>query len=218
MKNQQGKLIITIAAILVLCCIAVGAGIYLNRLHANQPTTPSNMQVATVLPQARDIVAFSMTDNQNRTFTNNNFLGHWTFVFFGFTQCGHICPTTMSAFSQVYAKLKTDNIQEPQFILVSIDPARDTVAQLNQYVTAFNPKFMGIVGTQAQTDDLTKAFNVVYLKTQPKNNAPGDDIDHSGAMMLINPQGKLLAFFSMPHDPNKIASDYENIIRFYGNN
>lgn len=172
---------------------------------------------ATILPQPRAIIPFSLTDNQGHRFANANLKGHWTFVFFGFTNCGYICPTTMAALNKVYQILQQVKIQEPQYVMITIDPERDTVKQMNTFVTTFNKKFIGATGTQAQIDNLTRSLNVVVMKAQSQSTAPNKDtIDHSGTIMLLNPDGNLVAIFTMPHVAQKIANDYIKIANYYG--
>lgn len=168
----------------------------------------STMQAGTILSKPRDIVSFNLIDENNQPFSQKNLQGHWSLLFFGFTGCPNICPTTFAELKKVAQNLNQMHAEQPQIILVSIDPEEDTPAQLKRYVSAFNPNFKGLTGSSREIDKLTHDLNVVYLKTPKKNGKPGEyDIDHSGTLLLVNPQGQLAAFFSMPHQANKIAQD-----------
>ncbi len=170
---------------------------------------------ATVLPQPRTLNAFTLTDSTNQPFTNQNLSGHWTFLFFGFTQCGSICPTTMASLKQIYANLQADKQKLPQVVFISLDPERDTLPIIHQYVTGFDPSFQGATGSQKELTLLTQQLSVLYMKVKdPSPTAVATDyqIDHSGALLLINPKGALAAVFSMPHDPSQIAKDYTKIV------
>lgn len=173
------------------------------------------LSAGTLLPQPRALNAFQLTGVDGKPFTNQNLKGHWSLLFFGFTNCGYVCPTTMVAVKKVYINLKNDKQLLPQVYLISIDPVRDTPERIRTYVTRFNPDFKGATGDQKQLDDLTRDLGVLYLKVKPSNTSLKQadyDIDHSGTLLLINPEGKLAAIFSMPHDPELITKDYQNII------
>ena len=204
--------IITLVAV-----IAIVAGAYSSyQMQQVRKNYAERLQTATVLPQPRAISSFNLLDNKNQTYTNQNLVGHWTMFFFGFTNCGYICPTTMAALKSMTSMLQQENIAAPQVILVSVDPERDTLTQLNTYVTAFNPAFIGLTGSQDSVDALAKDLSVLYIKLQPKTSEETYDIDHSGAILLINPKGQLTAIFSMPHQPEQMAHDFALIEKYAG--
>lgn len=161
------------------------------------------------------IQPFSLTDNQNHLFNQDNLKGHWSMVFFGFTNCGMICPTTMAALNQMYKKLQQqlpDN-QLPQVVFISVDPDRDSVARLNDYVNAFNPHFIGARTNINDTVKLEEQFHIVAQKVQVDNL--GKDhytINHSAEILLVNPEGKLQAYFSFPHEADVLAKEYKSIL------
>jgi len=203
----------------VIAVAAIGIGVFSNhKAQQAKANFSQNMQSATVLPHGRDIADFSLTSNKGQTYTSKNLLGHWTMLYFGFTNCGHICPTTMAELKNMTAQLQKEKIKAPQVIFVSVDPKRDTVKRLNAYVTGYNSTFMGLTGSQEKIDALAKGMNILYLKVQSKKNAKNHgknyDIDHSGTVLLINPQGKLAALFSMPHKAKEMAHDFALIQKF----
>jgi protein SCO1/2 len=207
----------TLAVVVIIGFCALFFGFqYSLKKHA--PTEAlKDLASATILPQPRAIIPFSLTDNQGHLFSNANLKGHWSLVFFGFTHCGYICPTTMAELNKVYQILQQEKIQEPQYVMITIDPERDNAQQMNTFVTTFNKKFIGATGTQAQIDNLTKSLNVVVMKVQAQaGTANKSTIDHSGTIMLLNPNGDVVAIFTMPHVAQKIASDYKKIAHYYG--
>lgn len=169
------------------------------------------VQSATVLPTPRAVQPFQLVDSQNQLWTNQKLQGHWTLLFFGFTHCGYMCPTTMGVLKQVYEDLQKQNKPLPQVLFVSIDPDRDTPKKIKEYVSSFNPDFQGATGSKQQIEKLTHDFSVVYMKVAaPKDEKAGAmnyQIDHSGTLLLINPKGELFAVFSMPHDAERITKD-----------
>ncbi len=214
-NKMFGRITFPIASMIVIVAVfALSMGLYYGiNVQAKKVDINQQLTTGTAFYQPRAISQFKLIDNKGLPFTNANLNGHWTFFFFGFINCPHICPMTMAELSKVYKTLKQKNVPEPQFVLVTIDPARDSVQRLNTYVTAFNKHFIGATGDQKELDKLTKNMNVLYMKVKPKESAAAAnyDIDHSGTIMLINPQGKLAGIFSMPHEGAKIATDFIKI-------
>lgn len=151
-----------VTLLVIFAIIAFSLGSLLGRYH-QQPL--AQQLHATLLPQPRMLQPFILTNTDNQPFTNQSLQGHWTFLFFGFTNCAYMCPTTMAALKQVYNNLQTHQQTSPQMMFVSLDPQRDTLARIKQYVTGFNPTFQGATGSKAQLDQLTSQLNVLYLKT-----------------------------------------------------
>lgn len=205
-------------SLLVLAIILLGIGLYLRQNKATFTSIPATLDVnATVLNKPRAISPFNLINNEGKLMTRDSLKGHWTFMFFGFTHCAHICPTTMMELSQVYKQLESrlSANELPQVLLVSVDPVRDTVSKINTYVKSFDPNFIGATGDKAQIDKLARSVGAVYIKVAKKQQTESKadyNIDHSGAVMLIDPQANLRAFFTMPHNANKLARDFTTIV------
>ena len=194
--------LITIAVIALL----FGAWLYHNTHQA--PAKPQ-LAAATIFTQARTISPFQLTDANQKSLTLENFKGHWSLVFFGFTNCPDLCPTTLATLNQAYKKLETAHIKLPQVLFISVDPDRDDPEQMHEYLSSFNPHFLGATGQQTQIDQLTHELSVLYTKTTNQNQV---SIDHSGTILIINPQGQFYGVFTTPHDANKIAQDMQQIM------
>lgn len=203
-------------SIVSLAIIAMLAGLGLRYyLHQNQQQRLAEVS-GTVFPQARELHTFNLLDGKGQSFTNKNLQGHWNLIFFGFTHCPVICPTTLSLLNQAYIKLKNANYQPlPQVIFISVDPERDDPNRVGQYAAGFNPDFIGLTGEKTSIDQLTRDMNAVYLKVALKPATPGEKpaytIDHSTAIMLVDPQGRLRAILSSPANGDKFAQDYQTI-------
>jgi len=207
--GQLDKQLINI--VIFVAVIALGVGLLYQQKH--KKTYDPTQLSATVLSQPRVVASFSLTDNEGKPFNNKSLEGHWSMLFFGFTNCPQLCPTTMAELNQMYLQLQSDKISVlPQVTMVTIDPERDTRQKLNDYVKQFNTTFKGAFGSQSAIDGLTKQLGVVYMKTQNKQDK-NYDINHTGTVMLFNPQGKLSAFFTVPHRAKLMASEYELIER-----
>lgn len=181
----------------------------------SSPESPQ-LQQATLLPSAKPIADFNLTNDKGGAFTLADLKGHWSFAFFGYTHCPDVCPTSLAMLAQVMRKLKdSDALDElPRGLFVSVDPQRDTPDRLGAFVHYFDPDFIGVTGDPEQIMTLTRQLGILYLKT------PGDSdtdylIDHSAAIVLFDPKGKFHALFNVPHDAGKIASDFIKIKDYY---
>jgi protein SCO1 len=150
-----------------------------------------------------------------KVFSNTDLKGHWSFIFFGFSSCPYVCPTTLAQLNSMMQQLKAAGLKDnlPQIDMVSVDPDRDTAQRMHSYVTSFNPDFIGLRGSLAQTLQLAKEMKVSFAKLQ----APGDDpsrytITHTATITVIDPEGKIRAYLSYPHKAAVMAHDYQVIL------
>ncbi len=170
------------------------------------------MQEGVYLSQPRtDIINFTLTDNHGKPFTRDNLKGHWTMMFFGFTNCGMVCPTTLAALRDMYHTLqkKLPADQLPQVVMVSVDPARDSVARMNDYVNSFDSHFIGARADITETVKLEKNLHIAAAKIESNGHYT---INHSAEILLFNPLGQLQAFLSYPHHAPQMVKDYQDIL------
>ncbi|MEM1412724.1 MAG: SCO family protein [Pseudomonadota bacterium] len=163
-----------------------------------------------VLDQPRALPAFELVDEQGRTFSSEDFQGHWSVLYFGFTYCPDICPNALSVMAQVKGTLDDVDGLDDRYYLVSVDPDRDTPERLAEYVTYFDPAFHGVTGDFAQLDLITRAAGAVYKVPE----APEDEnylVAHSSTLTVIDPEGRIHAIFTSPFDPRTIARDLERL-------
>ena len=157
-----------------------------------------------LLNEPRQISEFSMTDHFGRQVSLSSLKGSWTLLFFGFTTCPDICPTTLSILNDAVTALKNP----PSVVMVSVDPERDTPSRLAQYVPAFNPEFVGYTGSFEETVKLSEGLNIAFGKVP--GELPGSYlVDHSASLVLINPDGLYAGFVKAPHN----ASNIQRIVR-----
>jgi protein SCO1 len=196
----------------VVAIVAIGAGALVARavLDRTQARNPG-VTTATVIAPARPLPDFSLVDQTGAPFDKNRLRGHWSLVFFGFTHCPDVCPTTLAMLAQVEKKIAAaPPAVAPQIILVSVDPERDKPEQLAQYVKFFSPTFTGVTGPVAAIDDFTRVLGIPVARTPLPN---GDyTVDHSAAILLFDPEAALHALFSGPHSADAIAADYRRIV------
>jgi len=194
-----------------IAIVAVAAGMLLARAAMNTPDPVPALTKATLLTPVKSLPDFALLDQDSKPFDRARLERHWSLLFFGFTRCPDICPTTLGLLSQVQRQLSDlPASQRPQVVLVSADPQRDSAAQLRPYVRFFNPDFIGVTGGDAAIQHLARAMGV-SITMRPLAN--GDyTVDHSTAIFLVDPNGAMRAVFSTPHSPNVIADDYRRIL------
>ena len=185
----------------VVCCVAW----FLPQHHTDY---------GTVLDVPRTIKPFTLEGTDLKPFTQNSLSGHWTMMFFGFTSCTSICPTTMMHLAQMINILHARKVPViPRVIMISVDTQGDTLEKLTKYVTAFNPNFYGARGDQHTVRQLANELGIAYAKFKNDTNHAGVyDIQHSGAVLLFNPHAKLAAFFTSTSNPRLLANNYIQLI------
>ncbi len=155
----------------------------------------------------RVIANFALRDQDNQPVSIDNLKGQWSLLFFGFTFCPDICPTTLGVLSRAVEKLAVD----PQVIMVSVDPERDGPAQLKQYVPAFNPSFIGYTGEFDEIVKLATQVNIAFGKV-PGPTAGTYLVDHSASIVVVNPEGRYAGFIKTPHSEANIATIVQSLM------
>lgn len=193
--------------------VLVGVGTYLAwsglsaaRLPADRPL-PS----ATIVNDDLPLPAFEAA-REGGTFGNAQLLGQWSLLFFGYTHCADVCPATLALLKDVRARLAARHLPLPQVVLLSADPARDTPAVLKRYVSSFDPHFIGATAADDALAPLIKHLGVRYAR---HDRGPARDytVDHTAAIYLIDPKGRLQAVFSPPQDAARMAVAYAELVR-----
>ena len=149
--------------------------------------------------------SLELTDHTGRARKLEDFRGKAVVLFFGFTHCPDVCPTTLAELSAAMKSLGKD-AERVQVLFVTVDPERDTGEVLAQYVTAFDPRFLGLYGNAAATQRVAKDFKIYFEK---RKTGDSYSIDHSGQTYVIDPRGRLRLF--VRHD--RIASDLPDDLR-----
>jgi len=198
---------------LLIVAIAIVAGLGGALLARNFFSTEHvQLTSGTVLEPARPLPQMQFTDQAGQPFDRARLQGRWSFLFFGFTHCPDVCPTTLTMLSTVERSLADlPRAQRPQVVLVSVDPQRDTPEKLATYVKFFNPNFVGITASTDHTQQFTQAMGVpVAIRNL---DARAYTVDHSGAIFLIDPNAELRALFTPPQNAQALITDYRHLIR-----
>lgn len=150
----------------------------------------------------RDPGAFLLTDHRGAPFTRDALTNRWTLIFFGFTHCPDICPTTLAELAELKAQLVDTEANDLQVVMLTVDPARDTPARLAGYVPYFHPEFLGVTGEFAAILSVAQRLNAPFRKVSEPNG--GYQMEHSANVMLMNPRGDYHGFFRAPLDIPKM--------------
>lgn len=188
-------------SLLVLACLLAGC----DQLTAKPPSF-RNTDI-TGLDYAR---GFALTDHNGKARTLADFKGKVVLVFFGYTQCPDVCPTTMAELASVMQELgpKADQVQ---VLFVTVDPERDTQALLAQYVPAFDPRFLGLYGDAAATAKVAKEFKVFYAKVAGKT-AGNYSMDHIAGSYVFDRNGKVRLFVRHGQGAAPIVHDLKQLL------
>ncbi len=175
------------------------------------PKVPQEL-IGVLRPVSRPLQPFVFKDQTGEPYTQANLDGKWTFLFFGYTYCPDICPTTLTVLSSLMDDLgvQIDTAGDVQVILVSVDPQRDQPEQLAQYLSYFNQDFIGITAGQDETLALAEQFGAMFFREEG-TDSENYLMAHTGSIFLVNPETEFVASFSPPHDHQTIATQFETI-------
>ncbi|MDY6946396.1 MAG: SCO family protein [Pseudomonadota bacterium] len=195
----------------LVAIVAIAAGMLLSRALVDRAGGPT-LAKATLIDPPRPLPPMAFVDQQGQPFGVEQLRGHWSILFFGFTHCPDVCPTTLALLAQVektLADLPAE--QRPHIVLVSVDAKRDTPERLAAYVKSFSPTFTGVTaGDQPAVEAFALKLGVpVALSPLPDGNY---SVDHSAAIFVVDPSGALRALSSTPHNVPVIAEDYRSIV------
>lgn len=190
--------------------VATTAGIAAARYFFDGPQAPPDD--ISVLEPARAIPQISLVDDQSQPFGLDQLSGQWSLLFFGFTHCPDICPNTLGMLNAVHASLAQDDNTPPlNIVFVSVDPRRDKPENLRKYVRYFDKDFSGVTG---EIDQIKRLTGALYLPFAYTDNADGSyGVEHSAALVLVNPSAKARAYFTPPHTPQKLADDLKAVMQ-----
>lgn len=193
----------------LIAAIAAALGLALGVLLLKPKSVP--IASGTLLDTPRILPAFALTGVDGQPFTNAALAGHWTVVFAGFTSCPDVCPTTLTLLKSVVKDLGPAATRV-RVLFLSVDPERDTPARMASYVHYFDPQFTAATGPTEELDKLARAMSFVYTKV-PGATPDSYTMDHSAALMLLNPQGQLAGYFTPPFRRDALVSDLKALVQ-----
>ncbi|KAG8218203.1 h-sco1 [Butyriboletus roseoflavus] len=148
---------------------------------------------------------FTLTTHDGKPFTEQDLLGKWSFVYFGFTNCPDICPAELDKLGEFLNTLESEYGQVFQPVFISVDPARDSTVQMKKYLADFHPRILGLTGDYSSTKSVCKAYRV-YFSTPPNADPKGDYlVDHSIYIYFMDPDGKFVEAFGQNGTPEDVV-------------
>jgi len=191
----------------VVVAVAVAAGTWFGLQNAAKREMANLPQISavTVLPSGPALPEFQLFDHHGKPFGRANLENRWSLVFFGFTNCGHVCPMTMAEMGMI-----RDGVDKSlNVVFLSVDPGRDTPAIIHEYVRSFSEDFIGITGAPEEIDNFAKALGAPYFVT---DDGDSYTVDHSSTLFLINPTASLAGVISQPLEIDAIIKDLRDLL------
>jgi protein SCO1/2 len=208
MAIQSKLLSFSLVCIVCIVGIAGAAAALMWRHHA----APVELTTGILLTPSRALPDFSLIDQKGRTFGAADLRGRWSLLFFGYTNCPDFCPTTLTTLAAMEKSLAAAKAAVlPQVVFVSVDAKRDTPAQLAKYVPYFDPKFIGL--TAADQPSIESLANKLGVGVAIQPTTDGNyTVDHSGAIFVLDPSGRIAAILSGPFSVGALQSDFQRIV------
>jgi len=165
---------------------------------------PLTLAYGRLTDSPRPVAEFQLTDQTGAAFSRENLLGQWTVVFSGFTHCPDVCPLTLSKLRNAEDMLESPG--HHQVVFVSVDSERDTPELLREYLGWFDSDWVGLSGTGAELDPLLESLELAYVRV-PLGTEGDYTMDHTTAVVLIDPKGRLVGYWKAPLDDRQLATD-----------
>ena len=190
--------------------LVVAVSMLLNACSKSEPPKINGV----VLPESKQLTPFALKTSKGEGFSEQSLRGHWSLVFFGFTSCPMICPNTLNMMNQLWHKLEQQHeLSSLEFVFVSVDPKRDGLARLDDYVHRFNPNFLGVTGADSQLRSFAAQLGVPYMVEEGE----GDNyfVDHGTMIAVVNPAGQYQAVLTAPHQVDQLVQDLSALRAYY---
>ena len=157
-----------------------------------------------------DIIEFELKDQGDQLYSKNDLKNQWTILFFGYTNCPDVCPTTIFKLGQIKQQISKElpNVNL-QILFITLDPERDSTERLSEYLGFFDPSMAGLTGEITQIDELTSNLSEFFQRI---NKEDGYDFNHTASLFLINPKAQLKASFSPASSIDMLAEDIKKVV------
>lgn len=190
---------------ILIALVALVLGLTVNKvLNGQRQADPTRLLDAGIvlLPQPRTVPAISLTDQDGKPIAMNELKDKWSLLFFGYTFCPDICPTTLAQMRELKGLLPEAARDRVRIVMISVDPNRDTPQQLKQYLGYFDPAFLGATGELASIQKLANAVSIPFIPADTSKE--NYTVDHSGNLVVIGPDGTQRGFIRAPLNNQKL--------------
>ena len=201
--------------IIIVIFIVTVLGLFINKLTT--PRTLSNDELLVnglfLFDQPKDISDFEFYSSDQASFTKSDLIGNWTLMYFGFTNCPDECPTTMYQLSKLIKILREKNfdLNNKQWVLVSIDPERDTPEMIDKYAKGFDQDFLGVSNARPMLLSLATQLSVNNVMPSHANHMDHSHLDnHVNNIILLNPKGQFAGIFRPPFEVSRLSLTYQS--------
>lgn len=207
-QNKSRLLIFGVIGVFATIALGLLAGNYL----ASDAEHNSAVREAgiIILSESRELPALQLASTTGAQVDSQTLTGQWRLVFFGYTFCPDICPTTLAELRQLKKLLPAEAQANLQVLMVSVDPQRDSAEQLKLYLNYFDPEFVGLTGELSDIQTLSNALSIPFIPGD--SSQPRYTVDHSGNLAIISPDGRQYGFIRAPLDVKKIAEQLPHIM------
>ena len=202
--------------IIIVIFIVTVLGLFINKLTT--PRTLSNDELLVnglfLFDQPKDISDFEFYSSDQASFTKSDLIGNWTLMYFGFTNCPDECPTTMYQLSKLIKILREKNfdLNNKQWVLVSIDPERDTPEMIDKYAKGFDQDFLGVSNARPMLLSLATQLSVNNVMPSHANHMDHSHLDnHVNNIILLNPKGQFAGIFRPPFEVSRLSLTYQSV-------
>jgi len=203
----------TTVAVLV-AALAAAIGLWAATAWFGRPVPAPQLQSVKLFDTPRELPAFNLRQSDGTPLVPGELRGHWTLVFLGFTHCPDICPTTLAQLAQAQRQWEAlPESTRPRVLFVSVDPERDTPDRIGEYAHAFHPDTLAATADIPALEDFARSLSLVFMKVPAPEGVPADQysVDHSAAMAVLDPQGRMAGVLQPPLDPAAIAADFTTL-------
>ncbi len=178
----------------------------------HRPDAPVELSEGVYITPSRELPALDLIDHRGQPFTTADFRGHWSMLFFGYTNCPDFCPTTLTTLAAMEKRLRAAGAAvRPRVVFMSVDPRRDTPAQLARYVPYFDPEFLGVTARdQAAVQAVAQRLGVNV--TIHEEHDGSYTVDHSGAIFVIDPNARVAAILTGPYSAAALVGDFQHLV------
>jgi len=159
----------------------------------------------------RTVLPFELVGTDGEPLDESFLDERWSLLFFGYTNCPDVCPVTLSVMKDVVERLEGGGTEPMQVVFVTVDPVRDTAARMREYIGFFDEDFVGVTGELADVHALTRELGIVAAFTADEQNPDAYVVDHTASMLLVDPERRVRAKFTAPHEVDTILADYKAI-------
>lgn len=197
--------------IVLIAALAAGLGLWAARGHFG-PAGGERPELQTVrlFDHPRELPAFALRQSDGTQLISGELKGHWTLIFLGFTHCPDVCPTTLAELAQAQKRWEPlPEARRPRVLFVSVDPERDTPMKIGGYAHAFHRDTLAATADLPALESFAKSLSLVFMRVPAPEGVPADQytVDHSAAIAVLDPQGRMAGVIQPPLQPKAIAED-----------